>query len=129
MEAIPRYSSPTSVLTAAMLCVVSWIGISLFLLYMGANAIFGPLPWGLSSGTGVNVAMFLFFGSAIPYAIAAFVPRCDSCGKRFMVEGFAEKHASIAYRRGLNAWATTVMNVLRLRSFQCMYCGNSFRLK
>jgi|SRR5688572_4544046 len=124
MEVTPTYSHPVRVLVAARLCVVSWIGIAAFVSYLAAYAIFGPWP-----GHGVNIATALFFGSTIPYAIAAFVPHCDHCGKRFMVEGFSDKHPSFEYRSGLNAWATTVMNVLRLRSFQCMYCGNRFHLK
>ncbi len=99
---------------------------TIFFLHLLAHAMFGPLPWGLSSRTGAIVAMCIFFGSAVPSAVLAFVPRCDSCGKRFFVEGFREKHPTFTYRTGLNAWATTVINVLRRKAFQCMYLRNKF---
>jgi hypothetical protein len=55
--------------------------------------------------------------------------RCDHCNRRFMIEGSGSKHPR-AHRRGtMNHWGSAVIDILRERTFTCMYCGQLFRIR
>ena len=92
-----------------------------FLLFGSLGKMRGP-DW-LIVGT-----LWAFVASALAYAIVAFQLRCPSCNRRFLVESLAQKHPHARKLKGIDHWATTVIDIVKRKKFTCMYCGQEFEL-
>jgi len=84
---------------------------------------------GGSSGTLAwlaGVALFGVIGAGATYLFFAFTLRCENCGERLFLERNKTKHPTAKKIKGLDYWASAVIDVLRHRQLTCMYCGECY---
>ena len=129
MPDVTAYPDRASVLLPAYLCAAGWALLGLWttvlVLKLGSDALgLSWIPWGA-----VIAVLYVFLGIAGLYLLTAMFARCTKCESLIFVEGFRDKAPSFVRAGGLNYFSTTVVNVLRRRPFQCMYCGTMFKLE
>jgi hypothetical protein len=112
----------------AFLCAAAWALLALLIALWLVIAIASYLGFGVRLGAFWNGLTVAFLATAAIYVLSGAIARCISCKRLIYFEGFRAKHPSFRRYRGLNCFSTTVVNVLRRRPFQCMYCGTAFTL-
>ena len=128
MEHATLYPSRYQLLVPAYLCALAWALLALWLVLFGVNALLRVTEQPTLSDHLLMVVFIAFFTVAVFYLPAALFARCTSCNRHIFVEGFRRKHPGFQRYRGLNHFSTTVINVLRDKPFQCMYCGSAYRV-
>jgi hypothetical protein len=129
MSDVNAYPSRASVVLPAYLCAAAW---ALLLLWFGVLVLkvasdaagFAWVPWAM-----LNAILYVLLAVAVFYLLTTIFARCTKCERLIFVEGFREKSPDFLRTAGLNYFSTTVVNVLRQRPFQCMYCGAKFKLE
>ncbi|MBY0266559.1 MAG: hypothetical protein K2W84_09125 [Burkholderiales bacterium] len=122
MDDIKVYPSTKSILLPAYLCAAAWAFLAAwFALFL--VSLTGWIPAAFLMGV-----LYVFLVIAALYVLAALFAPCLNCERLIFVEGFRKKSPTFVRNGGLNYFSTTVVNVLKRRPFQCMYCGAAFRL-
>lgn len=122
MNDVKVYPSAKSILVPAYLCAAAWALLATwFALFL--ISLTGLIPGSLLMGV-----LYVFLAIAALYLIVALFAPCLTCERLIFVEGFRAKSPTFVRNGGLNYFSTTVVNVLRRRPFQCMYCGTAFKL-
>jgi hypothetical protein len=101
----------------ATVVLAAWIVI-LACLALFAAGLFGQFNFSL--------LLFLFSGIvllALLHLILAIYLRCFNCGKRPTVQGLGKTHSKARKRWGMVGWSVVIIDVLTIKSFRCIHCG------
>jgi len=127
MSDVITYPHRMRILIPAYACAVAWALLGFWVTVFALGSLGRALGlWHLPSKL-VEVALSAFVIAAFLYVATAFMARCTQCNRHIFIEGFRAKHPSFKPGRAfLGYFGTTVVNVLRRKPFQCMYCGTAF---
>ena len=129
MSDVTVYPSRTSVLLPAYLCAAAWALLALWLVVLVLTVVSDALGLGWIPWSTTSAVLYVVLGTAALYLLTALFARCIKCERLIFVEGFRDKAPNFVRTGRLNYFSTTVVNVLRRRPFQCMYCGATFKLE
>lgn len=76
-----------------------------------------------------GVALFGVVGAGAMYLFFAFTLRCENCDKRLLLDHNEAKHPTAKKKRGLDYWASAVIDMLRNRQLTCMHCGERYLVR
>ena len=117
------YSKPWLIIAASSFAVVAWsamlfIVIAFFLSFFGIyhndqflTVIFGTL---LSAG-----ALYLVFAPLL---------KCNHCDRRIFVQWTREPPPFSIKFKGMEGWASIILQVILRREFMCMHCGKKYKV-
>jgi hypothetical protein len=120
-----RHTRSRAILIACNTVAAGWILLVAFLIFFAIGA---------TGGTSAIVAwlagvmLFGVMSAGATYLFFAFTLRCESCGERLFIERNKIKHPTAKKIKGLDYWASAVIDVLRHRQLTCMYCGKHYLL-
>jgi hypothetical protein len=121
-EGVVRFPNPKKIAFASSCVLMAWLCMlaSLFsILVMFA---------GIESKLFLIVSIFsLLFMSAV-YLISGIQLKCVNCKKRVFVQVVEKPPHSVKFK-GLTGWSSVVLQVLVLKKFTCMHCGQVHTLK
>lgn len=120
-----RHSRSSAILLACNAVAAGWMLLVAFLILFAvgtAGAGSAALAWL------AGVALFGVIGAGATYLFFAFALRCENCGRHLFVERNEAKHPTAKKLRGLDYWASAVIDVMRHRQLTCMYCGERYFL-
>jgi hypothetical protein len=109
---------------ASGLIFITWVLILVFIVLLLAGSMTKSPVIELATAA----VLWIFVVSALFYTGLAFLLKCPSCNRRFLVESLDQKHRNAHKLKGLDHWATTVIDIGRNKRFTCMYCGQTFEL-
>lgn len=127
-----HYPQPRRLLWAARIVAVASLLLAGLALVAGIGLMTaeGGAPGGAEAATvdpaleaAVLTLVGAFSAAVLAYAVIGFPLRCAACGHRILAEMTGPKHPSGRMVSGLNAWAATVVDILRHRRFRCPACG------
>lgn len=107
----------------SLLIASQWV---LILVLLAIILLSGPLSLNVSGG--VIASIFLaFFAVGAACMVLPQKVKCEICGEPIFVQ--RQPISNLARKRnGFDHWATTVLDVIQLRSFTCLHCGQRYRL-
>ena len=117
------------VVAAAWLVVLGWclLGVLIFQFALAQlQSLRGTWPFVASVTTALLVAVVAL---GLTYLALAVSIRCQSCGKRLLVEMRGDKHPRASRVWGMDHWASAIVNVLRQGQCTCMYCGSVTKVR
>jgi len=76
-----------------------------------------------------GVALFGVIAAGATYLYFAFTLRCENCEERLFIEGSEPKHSTAKKIKGLDYWASAVIDVERSQQLTCMHCGERYVLR
>jgi hypothetical protein len=83
---------------------------------------------GLESTSFLIVSFLSLLFMAVVYLISGIQLKCVNCKKRIFVQVVERPPYSVKFR-GLTGWSSIVLQVLILKSFTCMHCGQVHTIK
>lgn len=123
-EAINFHRYRSLIFTCCVL-FLAWAEIIVFFILLLLNA----LPGMSCDCEGLLIFDLVAIGVTISiYMLMAQVLRCQSCGKKILVQQLGEKPSSVRSVWGMDAWASTVVNVVKSKRFSCMHCGQEYSI-
>lgn len=117
------YKKSLKLLIACYLAISAWVVLTGLLLVILVASITGSIKLNLAFAT-LLIALIIL---AIGYGLLALSLRCEGCGKSLLMEA-GVLHKNARKRKGLDHWATTILDVLLVGKFRCMYCGENYQI-
>lgn len=121
-EGVVKSPNPEKIAFASSCVLMSWLCmlallIGIVMLFVGIESMHFRIACIFS-------AMFM----AMLYFITGIQLKCANCKKRIFVQVVERPAYNIKFK-GLNGWSSIVLQVLILKKFTCMHCGQVHTLK
>ena len=121
-NAVVKFVSPKRIIFASSCALMCWLCMLAALISIIMSFI------GFESTLFLIVSFLSFLFMAIVYSISGIPLKCVNCKKRIFVQVVERPPYSIKYK-GLTGWSSIVLQVLMLKSFTCMHCGQVHTIK
>jgi hypothetical protein len=121
-ESAVKFAYPKAIIFASSCALIGWLFMFVFLIAI----VF--LFAGVEDKLLLVVSLLSFLFMALVYLISSIQLKCVNCKKRLFVQAVERPPYSIKFK-GLTGWSSIVLQVLILKSFTCMHCGQVHTLK
>jgi hypothetical protein len=119
---VVKFTNPKAIIFASSCALIGWL--CMFALLLSILMLFA----GFESKLFLIISIFSLLFMAALYFISGIQLRCVNCKKRIFVQVIEHPPHSIKFK-GLTGWSSIVLQVLILKSFTCMHCGQVHTLK
>jgi DNA-directed RNA polymerase subunit RPC12/RpoP len=113
------FASPMLILFASVFALLAWVFGAIVIIGVLVS-VFEPVTLFLLT----NALLMMLFGF-LYLAASAFI-KCTGCSKRVLFNSTLHTPPFSKTTYGLSGWSAVVIDVVRNRQFQCMYCGAKY---
>ena len=117
------YENSLKLLIACYFVISAWLVLIGLLLVILVASTTGSTKLNLTFA-GLLISLIII---VLGYGLLAWSLRCEACGKSLLIEA-GVLHKNARKRKGLDHWATTILDVLLVGKFRCMYCGENYQI-
>ncbi len=121
-EVFVKFPNPKKIAFASSCVVMAWLCmlaslISILIMFVGLESKLFLI---------VSISSLLFMAAV--YLVSGIQLKCVNCKKRIFVQVVEKPPHSVKFK-GLTGWSSIVLQVLVLKKFTCMHCGQVHTLK